>query len=52
MVDLFQIADPEKARGDTITAREVLDHASEKIAVDLKDQPAVQAKMFTTLGKV
>src|SRR5207247_10363738 len=35
LVNLFHVADPSEARGNTITAREILDRGAEKIERDL-----------------
>ncbi|MEP7342358.1 MAG: serine/threonine-protein kinase [Acidobacteriota bacterium] len=50
LVAMFEFADPGKAGGDAITARELLDQGAEKVVRDLKDQPAVQAKLMDTIG--
>jgi tetratricopeptide (TPR) repeat protein len=50
--ELFAVSDPGKAKGDTITAREILDKGAEKIAVELKGQPLVQARLMVTMGRV
>jgi len=50
--DLFSVSDPGEARGNRITAREILDKGAEKIAVELKDQPQVQARLMVTMGRV
>ena len=52
LVDLFRVSDPSKARGETITAREVLDRGTTKIATELKDEPEVRATLMTTMGDV
>ena len=52
LVDLFKVSDPSEARGNTITAREVLDKGAAKIATELKDQPEVRATLMTTMGAV
>jgi len=52
LVDLFGVVDPEEARGDTITAREILDEGARKIDTTLAGQPAVQARLLATMGKV
>jgi serine/threonine protein kinase len=52
LVSLFKVSDPSEARGNTITAREILDRASARIAHELQDQPLVQARMMSTIGKV
>ncbi len=52
LVGLFEVSDPFEARGNTITAREILDKGAEKIERELKGQPLVQARMMDTMGKV
>ena len=52
LVSLFRVSDPSEARGNTITAREILNRASARIANELQDQPLVQAKMMSTIGNV
>jgi serine/threonine protein kinase/tetratricopeptide (TPR) repeat protein len=49
---LFAVSDPGEARGNSITAREILDSGGEKIARELEDQPLVQARLMTTMGRV
>ncbi|MGH6631693.1 MAG: protein kinase domain-containing protein, partial [Burkholderiales bacterium] len=50
LVAMFEVADPGKARGNVITARELLDQGAEKVVRELKHQPAVQAKLLDTIG--
>ena len=52
MVGLFKVADPGEARGNTVTAREVLDRGSERISRELTDQPDVRATLLGTMGSV
>ncbi|MFQ5568492.1 MAG: tetratricopeptide repeat protein [Rhodothermales bacterium] len=52
LVDLFEVSNPEATRGDTITVREVLDRASQRIEEELDGQPEVQAEMMATVGNV
>ncbi|HEU0178664.1 MAG TPA: serine/threonine-protein kinase [Blastocatellia bacterium] len=52
LVAMFEVADPGKARGNVITARELLDQGAEKVLRELKDQPAVQAKLLDTIGQL
>ena len=52
LVELFQVADPEEARGGNISAREILDRGSQRVATELREQPAVRATMLNTMGKV
>ncbi|KAB2965272.1 MAG: tetratricopeptide repeat protein [Thermoanaerobaculia bacterium] len=52
LVDLFQVSDPSEARGNSITAREVLDRGAARIDEDLAGQPLVQAKLMDAIGTV
>ena len=52
MVDLFKVSDPSEARGNTITAREILDKGAERIDTELADQPEIQATLMDTMGSV
>jgi len=52
LVDLFEVADPDQAKGNTITAREILDQGSIRIEEELSEQPATQARLMNTIGKV
>jgi len=49
---LFDVSDPGKARGDNITAREILDKGADKITIELEEQPAVEARLLVTMGRV
>ena len=49
---LFQVSDPSESRGDTITAREILDKGALRIKNELNDEPSVKADLSTTLGEV
>jgi tetratricopeptide (TPR) repeat protein len=52
LVDLFRISDPSEARGNTVTAREMLDKGATRIESDLRREPAVQATLQDTIGTV
>src|SRR4029077_20824329 len=52
MVDLFEVSDPSEARGNTITAREILDRGAGRIRTELADQPDVQSSLMNTIGLV
>ncbi len=52
LVDLFRVSDPSEARGNTITAREMLDKGAARIDSELANQPAIQATLLGTVGKV
>jgi hypothetical protein len=46
MTNMFKVSDPGQARGNSITAREILDKASKDIGTGLSKDPAVQAQMM------
>ena len=52
MVSLFEVVDPSESRGNSITAREILDRGAKQIATSLHDEPQVKAELSTTLGRV
>jgi tetratricopeptide (TPR) repeat protein len=52
LVDLFKISDPSEARGNTVTAREMLDKGATRVDTELSKAPAIQATLMDTLGTV
>ena len=52
MVGLFEVSDPSEALGNTITAREILDEGANRIKEELSAQPAIQAALMETMGRV
>ena len=52
LVDLFRISDPSEARGNSITAREMLDKGAARIDRELARQPAIRATLMDTVGTV
>jgi non-specific serine/threonine protein kinase/serine/threonine-protein kinase len=52
LVELFRVSDPSEARGNSITAREVLDRGAQRIDKELRAEPVVQAQMMATMGMV
>jgi eukaryotic-like serine/threonine-protein kinase len=52
LVGLFEVTDPVEGRGGDISAREILDRGSQKVATELREQPAIQATMLHTMGRV
>ena len=52
MISLFQVSDPSEARGNSISAREILDRGVRQIDQGLRDEPLVRAELSTTLGQV
>ncbi|MCY7281424.1 MAG: toll/interleukin-1 receptor domain-containing protein, partial [Sphingomonas bacterium] len=49
---LFEVSDPSEARGQSITAAEVLDRGARRIDASLTDEPDVKAELMSTLGEV
>jgi eukaryotic-like serine/threonine-protein kinase len=52
LLGLFRVSDPSEARGNTITAREILDKGAQKIERELGGRPAIKAEMMRTIGGV
>jgi serine/threonine protein kinase/tetratricopeptide (TPR) repeat protein len=52
MTDLFEVSDPGEARGNEVTARELLDKGAERISSELADQPLLRARMMRSIGDV
>jgi serine/threonine protein kinase len=52
LTELFEVSDPGEARGNTITAREVLDKGVERIHLELADQPLIRSRLMRTMGTV
>jgi tetratricopeptide (TPR) repeat protein len=52
LVGLFAVSDPNEARGNSITAREILDKGAQRIQMELATQPAIQATLMETMGTV
>lgn len=49
---MFEGADPETARGETLTARELLDSGWPLIQSELQGQPDVQIELLDTVGTI
>ncbi len=50
--EAFEIPDPSRSKGETVTAREVLDQGTARISKDLQDQPELRATLMDTMGQV
>jgi eukaryotic-like serine/threonine-protein kinase len=50
--DIFTVSNPDESRGETITAREILDEGAKKIDQSLADQPGVRADLKEIIGRV
>jgi non-specific serine/threonine protein kinase/serine/threonine-protein kinase len=52
MAGMFTVSDPSEARGNSVTAREILDKASQEIDKGLAKDPELQARLLQTMGGV
>lgn len=52
LTSVFEVSDPSESRGQTVTARELLDEGAKRVASQLTGQPAVQATMMRVIGNV
>ncbi len=52
MVELFEVVDPSEAKGNTVTAREILDRGAERIERELGGHEALGARLMGTMGRV
>ena len=50
LVSLFKSSTPDRARGETVTARTLLEEGARRIRDTMKDEPQVRARLLTTLG--
>jgi non-specific serine/threonine protein kinase/serine/threonine-protein kinase len=51
MTGMFKVSDPSEARGNAVTAREILDKGSKDIQTGLAKDPEVQAQMQHTMAR-
>jgi non-specific serine/threonine protein kinase/serine/threonine-protein kinase len=52
LTDLFRLSEPEQGRGETITAREILEKGAADIEKKLSGAPEVQVELTMTIGRV
>jgi serine/threonine protein kinase/Flp pilus assembly protein TadD len=52
MTKMFEVSDPSAARGNSITAREILDRASKDIDTGLANDSELRSQLMGTMGKV
>src|SRR5271169_5482996 len=50
MTGMFKVSDPSEARGNSVTAREILDKASNDMGVGLAKDPEVQSQMMQVMA--
>ena len=52
LVELFEVADPSQAGGESVTARELLDRGAARIRAELADEPVTRARLMEVMGRV
>ncbi|MBK8057203.1 MAG: serine/threonine protein kinase [Gemmatimonadetes bacterium] len=52
LADVFRESDPAKARGDSLTAGEMLDRATRRLDATFASQPALKLDLMLTLGEI
>ena len=52
MTNMFKVSDPSEARGNSITAREILDKSSKEIDAGLAQDPELKAQMLSVMATV
>ena len=50
MTSMFKVSDPSQARGNSVTAREILDKASNDMGTGLAKDPEVQSQMMQVMA--
>ncbi len=52
LVGLFEEANPEQARGASLSVEEILRQGAERISRDLEEQPLTRARLLLTIGRI
>lgn len=52
LTGMFKVSDPSEARGNSITAREILDKGSKDVGTGLVRDPELQSEMMGVMGQV
>jgi non-specific serine/threonine protein kinase/serine/threonine-protein kinase len=52
MTGMFKVSDPDESRGNSVTAREILDNASKDIERGLAKDPELQSQLMDVMAKV
>ena len=52
VVELFQVSDPDRSRGESISARTLLDRGAEQLRTNLGAEPETRAEMLNVLGDI
>ncbi len=52
LIGLLEMSDPDKAMGETVTARDILDLGAEEVQTRFEGQPLTRARFLSTIGKI
>jgi eukaryotic-like serine/threonine-protein kinase len=52
LVALFRVNDPWQAKGEKLSARDIVDRGAAEVRLKLADQPRVRARLLGTIGSV
>ncbi|MAB79535.1 MAG: hypothetical protein CMJ89_09305 [Planctomycetes bacterium] len=52
LIDTFRVPDPERAKGNSVSAREILDQAVERIQTGLAEDPQTRRNLMLVIGEV
>ena len=52
VVGLFEVSDPDRSQGDSITARALLDQGAARLSTELAAEPELRAEMLVVLGGI
>ncbi len=52
LIELFRNSNPEVTRGETITARAIMDEGAKRIEEELGAEPVMQARLMNTIAQV
>jgi serine/threonine-protein kinase len=50
LTSVFDVSDPDRAQGQTVTARELLDEGARRAQTELADQPELQSDLLRLIG--
>ncbi len=50
--EIFEVSNPSASKGETVTARELLDKGAARLESDLASQPEIMATMYDVIGMV
>jgi len=50
--DIFLVSDPNESKGETITARELLNRGTQKLRSGLEEEPEIKSQLLNTIGRV